>query len=185
VNPRTVKHAGLALAIYLAVFLVAYLEFPRRWLGASVDLLPALFVYVGTSCGLAATAGLAILGGVLHDSLSANPLGVSILPLFLVGAAVWSNKHNLLNEQRFAQVSLGLIASAAAPLISLFLLYVLGAQPLIGWISLWQWLAMALAGALMAPVWFGVFHRLDRALFYPAASESGFRPDRELDRGRS
>jgi len=47
----------------------------REWLGAQVDLLPALMVYAALYTGLANVAGLAVLGGLWFDGLSANPLG--------------------------------------------------------------------------------------------------------------
>ena len=44
------------------------------------------------------------LGGLWFDSLSANPLGVSVLPLFLVGLAIHLNRELILRDQAFAQV---------------------------------------------------------------------------------
>ena len=56
---------------------------PRRaiWLGAQIDLLPALMVYAALNAGLPTVALLAVFGGLWFDTLSANPLGISILPL--------------------------------------------------------------------------------------------------------
>ncbi|MDR3377236.1 MAG: hypothetical protein P4M10_01010, partial [Verrucomicrobiae bacterium] len=66
---------------FVAVFCEAALPAPRHWLGAAIDLLPALMVYTALNASLATVCLLAVLGGVWFDSLSANPLGVSILPL--------------------------------------------------------------------------------------------------------
>ncbi len=57
----------------------------RHLLGAQVDLLPVLMVYTALNAGLPVIASLAVLGGLGFDALSANPLGVTILPLFIVG----------------------------------------------------------------------------------------------------
>ena len=52
---------------------------------------------------------------MLFDSLSANPLGVSVLPLFLVGFLIYRQRELILRDQPFAQFVLGLGASAAVP----------------------------------------------------------------------
>src|SRR5208283_1757969 len=109
-------------------------------LGAQVDLLPALIVYAGLSADLVTVALLAFLGGLGFDALSANPLGVSVLPLFAIGLAIYANRELILRDQTFAQWSLGLAASAAAPPLTLVILLTTGHKPLLGWGSLWQWL---------------------------------------------
>ena len=70
---------------FLAVFGEAALPGLRHLLGAQVDLLPVLMVYAALNANLPTVAALAILGGLWFDALSANPLGVTILPLFAVG----------------------------------------------------------------------------------------------------
>ena len=76
---------AILLVAYLAVFLQASVTVVRNWIGVQIDLLPVLMVYCGLSTGLATLTLTAVLGGLWFDSLSANPLGVTILPLFLVG----------------------------------------------------------------------------------------------------
>jgi hypothetical protein len=61
----------------------------------------------------------------------------------------------------------------------------LDVKPLLGWFSIWQWLVMAVGGALATPVWFWIFDRLLFALSYRPVNETSFRPDREIKRGRS
>jgi hypothetical protein len=76
----------LVLAVaFLAVFGEAVADRPRQLFGAQVDLLPALMVYAALNANLHVVSLLAVFGGLWFDSLSANPLGVSILPLFAVG----------------------------------------------------------------------------------------------------
>ncbi len=72
-------------AAFLAVFAEAAFQLPRHLLGAQVDLLPALMIYAALNTDVATVSLLAVLGGLWFDALSANPLGVSILPLFAVG----------------------------------------------------------------------------------------------------
>ena len=75
-------------------------------------------------------------------------------------------------------------ASALQPLAVLFILLNIGAPPLLGWKSLWQWVVMALGGGLFTPVCFALFKRFHRAFDYPPAFQPAFRPDREIKRGR-
>ncbi|MFO1477117.1 MAG: hypothetical protein U1F98_10755 [Verrucomicrobiota bacterium] len=173
------------LAIYVAVFLEAAFPGARRLLGAQVDLLPAILVYAGLNTGLPTVCLAATLGGLLFDSLSANPLGVSVLPLLLVGVLIYQQRELILRDELFAQTVLGLVASAVVPLLTLILLLTLGRSPLLGWGSLWQWIVMTVGGGLATPVVCAAFSLLDRAFIYRRASETTFRPDREIRRGRN
>src|SRR5208283_1219876 len=66
---------------FLAVFGEATFPVLRHGLRAQVDLLPVLMVYAALNMGIATVSLLAVLGGLWFDALSANPLGISILPL--------------------------------------------------------------------------------------------------------
>ena len=169
---------------FIAVFLETTVNGVRHVLGAQVDVLPSLIVYASLSTGLAGVALLAVCGGLWFDSFSANPLGISVLPLFLIGFVIQRYRGLILREQTFAQLVLGLAAGAAAPVLTLLLLLTAEIQPLIGWFSLWQWLVVSLVGAVVTPLWFGIFDRLTRALSYRPFGETSFRPDRQIKRGR-
>ncbi len=79
---------------------------------------------------------------------------------------------------------LGFSAAAFQPLGTLFILLNVGAAPALGWVSLWQWLVMAVGGGVLTPVCFTLFDRLHHAFDYPEATHVSFRPDREIKRGR-
>jgi hypothetical protein len=123
-------------------------------------------------------------GGLWIDSLSANPLGISLLPLFLAGLFIQRSRDLVLRQQPFAQFVLGAAASAAVPVMTLLLLLNIGAEPLVSWFSLWQWVVMSLVGGAITPAWFLVFDRIAEALNYRALGETSFRADREIKRGR-
>ena len=181
----TILHPILVfLVAFLAVFCEATAHGLRQLLGAQVDLLPPLMVYAALNTGLVTTTTLAVGGGLLFDSLSANPLGVTILPLFVIGFLIHSRRGLILREQTFAQFALGLGASALVPALTVLLLLTLGADPLLGWGSLWQWFVMSLGGAALTPVLFYVFQRLRYALGYQPMKQTSFRPDREIRRRR-
>jgi rod shape-determining protein MreD len=171
-------------AAFLAVFAEAVFPVLRHWLGAQVDLLPVLMVYAALNADLVTVSLLAVLGGLWFDTLSANPLGITILPLSAVGFLIYLRRDLILREMSFAQLVLGTVASAAVPVLSVLLLLSGGKQPLIGWGSIWQWSVMTAGGAAATPLVFALFDWCHRALGYQPRTETSFRPDREIRRGR-
>ena len=174
----------ILIAAFLAVFWEVAFPGTARWLKAQVDLLPPLMVYASLCTGLTNVALLAVCGGLFFDSLSANPLGVSILPLFAVGLGIYWQRELILRDQLCAQFVLGLGASVATPLLTILLLLTTGQQPLLDWGSLWQWLVMSLGGAVAAPIFFLLFGWCERAFGHRRVTETSFRLDREIRRGR-
>ena len=171
-------------AAYLAVFWEAAFSGVRHAVGAQVDLLPPLMVYAALCTGLTTVALLALCGGLWFDSLSANPLGVSVLPLFAIGLAIYLKRDLILRDETFARLVLGLGASAAAPVLTLLLLFTMGRAPLVGWGTLWQLVVLTAGGAIATPICFELFGWLERVLVHRRTTESSFRPDREIRRGR-
>jgi cell shape-determining protein MreD len=178
-------HSILILAAaYCAVFFEAWFDGFRNVLGTQIDLLPALMVYAGLTNGLFTIALAAICGGLWFDSLSASPLGVSVLPLLWIGMLANRGREWLARDDAATQFCMGAAASALQPLAVLFILLNIGAAPLLGWKSIWQWGVMALGGGLFTPVCFALFNRFHRAFDYQPAPHPAFRPDREIKRGR-
>jgi cell shape-determining protein MreD len=174
----------ILVAAFLAVFAQATFPVLRHWLGAQVNLLPVLMVYAALNLDIATVSLLAVLGGLWFDALSANPLGISILPLYAVGFLIHLRHDLILREVSFAQLVLGTVASAVVPALSLLLLLTIGQQPLLGWGSLWQWVVMTAGGAAATPLVFALFNWCNHALGYQPRTETSFRPDREIRRGR-
>ena len=174
----------IMLAAFIAVYLECSFDGIRHLFGAQIDLLPSLIVYASLRSSLVTMTTLAFAGGLCFDSLSANPLGVTILPLFLVGFVVYLRRGLILQEQLYAQFVLGATASAIVPTLTVLMLLSARQNPLFGWGSLWQWVVMSLGGGLMTPVCFYAFDRLNNALSYRPIVQSSFRPDREIRRGR-
>jgi hypothetical protein len=169
---------------FLAVFAETVFSAPRNLLGAQIDLLPALMVFSALNSDIVTVALLALFGGLWFDSLSANPLGVSILPLMLVGFPIYLRRDLILRGLPFAQFVLGAIVSAIVPVLTILFLLNGGTQPLIGWGSLWQLIVMTAGGAAATPIIFALFAWCDRALGYQPRTETSFRADREIHRGR-
>lgn len=175
---------ALLIVVYVVVFCQATFTSVRQLLGVQLDLLPGLVVYASLSRGILTVTLVAVCGGLWIDSLSANPLGISVLPLFLVGLVIQRSREMILRDQAFAQFVLGTFGSAAASLFTLLLIVNTNAQPLLGWFSLWQWVVLSAAGGAATPVWFRFFDWIGQTLNYRPLAESSFRPDRELKRGR-
>jgi hypothetical protein len=101
-----------------------------------------------------------------------------------VGLALYSKRELILRDQAFAQLVLGAIAGTMCPALSLILLLTMGYSPLLGWITLWQLVVMGLGGAFVTPVIFALFDWLQRTLVHTRITETSFRADREIRRGR-
>ena len=174
----------LLLTAFVAVFMQSAFGFTRPLLGAQVDLLPPLVVYASLTGKLTSVALLAAWGGLCFDSLSANPPGVSVLPLFAVGFVIYLKRGLILRDQFTARFVLGALAGAGVPVLTVLLLLSLGQRPLLGWGSLWQLVVMSLGGGILTPVIFWFFNLLHRAFAYRPAAQTSFRPDREIRRGK-
>jgi cell shape-determining protein MreD len=172
------------LVAFVAIYFQSSFDSFRNFFGAQIDLLPALMVYTSLTLGIISIAMLSIIGGILFDSLSANPLGVSIVPLFIIGFAIHRFHGLLLREQLYAQFAFGAAASLLVPLISLLILLSGDTNPLVGWGTIWQLLVMGITGGLLTPICFWILDRVNRALNYQPATQTSFRPDREIKRGR-
>ncbi len=175
---------AILLVAYVAVFAQATSNEFRHMLGVQIDVIPSLVVYAAMSGGVFTYTLVAVCGGLWMDALSANPLGVSLVPLALVGFVVHGLRELILRQQPFAQFILGTCATAAVPVMTLMLLATAENQPLLGWFSLWQWIAMSVMGGAVTPLWFAVFDFIGEAFNYRALGESSFRADRQIKRGR-
>lgn len=175
--------AVLALAL-LFVFAQSAFNWPRRLLGAQVDLLPALMTFTALRMGIPSIVLLAFVGGLSFDALSLNPLGVTPLPLCVVGLVLHARSEQVLRNEVLAQFILGTIASAVTPLATLILILTMGASPLLGAGFVWDWLVLALGGGIATPLLFSLMNRMEAALTYRPILQPSFRPDREIRRGR-
>ena len=169
---------------FLAVFAETTLTAPRSLLGAQVDLLPGLMVYAALTAGLPTIMLLAVLGGLCFDTLSANPPGITILPLLVAGMLVHLRRDLILRDLPFAQFVLGAAASALVPALTVLMLLSSGTELLLGWGTLWQWLVMTATGAAVTPFIFSLMATCHRALGYERREEGVFRHDREIQRSR-
>jgi len=174
----------ILLAAFLAVYFQSSFDLFRNIFGAQLSLLPALMVYTSLTLGILSVALLSIVGGLLLDSLSANPLGVSVVPLFLIGFAIHRFHGLLLREQIHAQFAFGVGASLLTPLLTLLILFSGGGNPLFGWGTVWQLLVMSVAGGLLTPVCFWILDRVSGALNYQPIAQTTFRADRQIKRDR-
>lgn len=173
------------LVAYLVIFAECSFDLIRRLFGVQMHLLPGLMVYAAVSFNVGVVISSAAILGLMFDAVSANPPGTTSIALLLTTFSLFYFRDLLLPGQFTAQFVLGLFASAAVPFLCVLILYGAGLSPLIGWPSILQWIIIAIGGAVLTPLWFFVFDKLDKALRYKEVSESSFRADREIERGRS
>lgn len=169
---------------YGILFLQARLTLFRDLLGFQFNLVPGLVVYAAIHFRFFAALGCAATLGMMYDLLSANPLGTTLLAYTIVTFLAAYFREVLLSEQFTAQFVLGGSATLASILISWVVLQITGAQPLVGFWSIWIWLLVSVGGGVFTPLWFKLFARLDEALRYKEVPESSFRSDRQIARGR-
>jgi len=145
---RINKILVLLLGVYLLIFMQSHMNWPRLWFGFQPDLTPALLVCVGLTMAAGYISTTAVLTGLWLDSLSANPLGVSILPLFIAGWMVYCFREKILGGEFVAQFYLGTTAGLLVPLMQLGLLKMTWATPLLGWeMGLWALVNALFCGA--------------------------------------
>jgi len=160
--------AFLTLTILLVALITTHVasawRLPVQVLGTQLDPLPPLMLVVALRAPITTIAILAIFGSLAQSTLSSNPLGLSLLPLYALGFTVHINSPNLSHHHTCSRFALGAIAGALIPLMSLALLLLTNKEPLIGWFSLWQWSAGILSSGLMAVIFYPLIEWLDKSV---------------------
>jgi hypothetical protein len=159
---------ALPVVALLSLYVEAALAGPRALLGAQIAVLPALVVFAALRASFPAMLGLVVLGALWRDTLSADPLGLSLVPLAWAGAAVHFNRHLIVSDQFYARFMVGALAGAAVPLLMLLELYTSGREPLAGWFFAWQLAVMTVGSGLLVPLYFLLFDWLEHAFIHPA-----------------
>ena len=154
----------ILLTAIAAIFLESACEIPRQLTGAQIDPLPALMVAAALRAPVLALTALAIMGSLWQSSISSDPLGISMLPLFLFGLLVHINEQKISSHHPGQRFALGAIAGAVVPALTLGLLLLTGHQPLVGWYSLWQWAVGIVGSGLLALAFFPWLEWLDRTV---------------------
>ncbi|HIL25243.1 MAG TPA: hypothetical protein EYG19_07570 [Verrucomicrobia bacterium] len=161
---KTFYTLGLLVIALFALYLTATLEWPQRITGTRIDPLPALMVCAALRAPLRALTVLAVLGSLWQTSLSADPPGISMVPLFAVGVAVSLNRRAIHTRLWSARFAVGAAAGALVPLATVGTLMALGREPLLGWFSFWQLAVMSLASGLLALLFFPLLQWLDKTV---------------------
>lgn len=172
-------------AVIGAVYAQATLSWGRNLTGVQPDLLPLIIVYAALVGEPLLLCLLALIGGLLLDSLSLNPLGSSMLSMLVVGLSVHGLRDVLMRDQLYARALVGGLASGLASLTSLVILLLSPQRPVLGWDAARVIMGQSLWGAALAPVVFWALGRLDRMFNHPQVAPGSFRPDREIRRGRN
>ncbi len=158
---------ALPLIALLSLYVESVLSWPRTLIGAQIATLPALVIFAALRSNFPALLIVILLGSLWRDALSADPLGLSLLPLATVGAVVHANRQIIVGDQFYARFMVGAIAGAAVPLLMLLQLFTLGREPLAGWFFAWQLAVMSVGSGLLVPVYFRLFDSLENAFIHP------------------
>lgn len=157
---------AIFLAVYVAVFIDVGWNGPRDWLGTPVSLLPALLVYAAVQYPVWGVVIVSVFGGLVRDSYSGDPLGVSLAALFALGFTLNRYREFVMHQLPFARMLLGFIAGAAFPLIG-YLLTNLVASPQAPKLSVFHTIAIsAIVSASLTPLTFRLFARLHRTFTF-------------------
>lgn len=165
---------ALFLAVFAAVFVSATFDLPRRWLGISLPLLPALLVYAAIQYSVWGITIVAVVGGLWLDAYSATPLGTSTAALFAVGFGLNRKREYVMHQLPFARLLLGLLVGAAIPALG-FAVTTLTRMPAVnpGTVVL-RILMCSLFTAVLTPLIFRLFARLHRTFTFRTAAEAAF-----------
>jgi len=154
----------ILLTALVAIFFEAACQIPRNITGTQIDPLPALMIVTALRAPILAITALSIMGSLWQSSLSSDPLGICMLPLFILGMLVHFNKRRISHQHIGSRFTLGAIAGALIPILTLCLLLLSGHQPIIGLYSLWQYAMSIIGSGLFALVFFPWLKWLDRTM---------------------
>ena len=134
--------------------------------------------------GLGPIIGLALIAGSWLDVLSANPLGTSLVSLFLTALILHRLHEVLLKGQLAAQFFVCLAAGAFGPTISCLFLWGMSMQPLAGWGTLWQIVVNAMICGVAGPFIFLILNQMDRLVSYEPVAQPWNRSVVEVKRSK-
>lgn len=164
---------AMFLTTYLAVYLAVAFDLPRQWLGTSLNLLPSLAVYAAIQHPVWGITIVAVFGGMVQDSFSGDPLGVSTAALFALGFALNRKRDYVMHQLPFARMLLGFFMGGFVTLIS-YLLTVLTRSPAITGADTAKAIFLtAVTSAILTPITFRIFARLHRTFTFRTVQESG------------
>lgn len=151
---------------------------------AQINLLPVFAAFAALHGGLGPIIGVALIGGCWLDVLSANPLGTSLISLFLTALILHRAHEVLLKGQLAAQFFVSLAAGALGPVISYFLLWAMSMQPLTGWGTLWQIVVNSIICGVAGPFIFLILNQMDSWVSYEPVAQPWNRSVVEVKRGK-
>ena len=113
---------SLFVAVYLAVYASVGVDTLRWLMGGPVSLLPALLVYSAIQHpSFWGVTIVGVVGGLLQDSFSSTPLGISVAALFAVGFTLNRKREYVMHQLPFARMLLGGIVGFVVPLLGFIL----------------------------------------------------------------
>lgn len=175
----------LVMIGYLIIALNATLFGKLRAIsGLDIQLLPAIVACSGLISSIETILLVSFIIGLMFDSISANPLGVTSISLAIPGVLIYSAQNLFVKNQWQTQFLSGVFAGLLQPLVVLFLLLTFGYEPVFSADSILILGLSALIGGFFTPWIFKFVNWMDKNFNYSQVKTSSFRPDREIKRGR-
>ena len=165
---------ALLLTSLGAAFVCAAFDLPRRWLGVSLPLLPALFVYAAIQYSVWGVTTVAVVGGLWLDAFSAVPLGASTASLFAVGYGLNRKREFVMHQLPFARILLGLLVGAVIPVLTYALTLMVKTPAVNPGTVVLRILMSAVLTAALTPLVFRLFARLHRTFTFRTTAEARF-----------
>lgn len=181
--PQTVY---LLLIGYISVALnITFGAWLRNAVGIQIDLIPLVVVYMALTLEVSTVVLICGVLGILFDSLSANPAGVSSISFALAGLTIYAYRHLVLRKLWQIQYLSGLLSSVIIPLFSYLLLKTVGEEPVMTFKMVINILISGFINAFLTPFIFGIIDWIENTFNYKQVKMSSFRPDREIKRGKT
>lgn len=149
------RFKGIMLLLGCCVALVwfqSWCNWPRRWLGVQIDLVPTLVMYCALYCSWRELFLVSIVGGVFFDSLSCNPMGCTSASLLLIGYWLYCYRKIFLYNRIPVQILLGCGVSVLVPFLTMIQLTGVIVAPVLEWKSVfWVLFILGATGGVVAP----------------------------------
>lgn len=131
--------------------------------GVKIDCIPCLVLYCALFASWKELFFVCTLAGLLFDSMSLNPLGVTVISLLLPGYLLYCNRKVLLYHSVWVQALLGGAIGIIPPLLTLLQLTGLPVSPLINLGVLFVFIVLGITNAFAAPIiLFGINYILEK-----------------------
>lgn len=107
----------LIVAVYFALVIQTTLPPLGLMGGTKYFLIPSILAYASLSCSFNTLIVVVLVGGLLHDGLTQNPLGMSVIPLFICGLTLQGMRKYFFRGRFITHMMMGVALGFAVALM--------------------------------------------------------------------